>query len=309
MPAIHQRLAKLLAKCFRLEQWGIGWAQADIMEFIDQPQSIFFQWFAPRDPRTFLADPFIVRIQGRPFILAEKLVRGSHGQIVLMDPEDPEKERLLLSKRWHLSYPFIVRDGDTQWIVPEQGASNSVGFYRWEADGRLSEEASHGLPDCDALDSTFLFHEGRWWMFSTRMHGASPHGPLLLHFANRLTGPYEPHPANPIQTDLARSRPAGRIISRNGRLIRPAQDCSGTYGAAIVLNEITRLTPEAYEEQVIARIEPKHIQGAFPDGSHHIDHAEGWIVIDSKRFVWHPLAWWYKFKSRRGCAGRAGRSA
>jgi len=61
---------------------------------------------------------------------------------------------------------------------------------------------------------------------------------------------------NPIVSDVCRARPAGRILRDGRRLLRPGQDCSGSYGSAVVLSEILRLGPTDYEEAPIERIGP-----------------------------------------------------
>ncbi len=38
----------------------------------------------------------------------------------------------------------------------------------------------------------------------------------------------------------------------DGALYRPAQDCSVTYGGAVVINRIDRLTPEEFSEQPVS---------------------------------------------------------
>ena len=53
---------------------------------------------------------------------------------------------------------------------------------------------------------------------------------------------------NPIVSDVRRARPAGRVLSRDGELIRPSQDCSGRYGRAVAFNRIVRLTPTEFGE-------------------------------------------------------------
>ena len=48
----------------------------------------------------------------------------------------------------------------------------------------------------------------------------------------------------------------GTLIVNNGKLLRPAQDSSRTYGGAIVINEITELTETTFAEREYKRIDP-----------------------------------------------------
>jgi hypothetical protein len=99
-------------------------------------------------------------------------------------------------------------------------------------------------------------------------------------------------------TDRGRARPAGRIIQIGDTLLRPAQDCASTYGAAIVLCEIERLTTEVYRERPVRRIEPGHVQGGFPSGLHTLDHTAHHVLVDTKRFAFDPFAAGVKIGSR-----------
>jgi hypothetical protein len=103
---------------------------------------------------------------------------------------------------------------------------------------------------------------------------------LHAYWAERIRGPWIGHAQNPVKLDARSSRPAGKLFRRNGRWIRPAQDCSATYGGAIALNELAHLTPEAYEERMIERLAPP-----WPGenlGMHTLAHSEGLEVIDGR---------------------------
>jgi hypothetical protein len=67
-----------------------------------------------------------------------------------------------------------------------------------------------------------------------------------------------------------------------GRLFRPAQDCSRRYGEAVVINRVDVLTPEAYFETPVARIAPDPA-GPYPHGLHTVSAAGEWTLIDGKR--------------------------
>jgi len=135
-----------------------------------------------------------------------------------------------------------------------------------------------------ASDATFLEHGGRWWLFATiKRPGGSSWDELCLFHAPERFGPYAPHPLNPVARDVRRGRPAGRILERDGRLFRPAQDSSGHYGRALALMEITRLDPEGYAERPACRLEAALAPGSF---CLHAFEAQGSLeVVDGQRFV------------------------
>jgi hypothetical protein len=93
-------------------------------------------------------------------------------------------------------------------------------------------------------------------MATVRDGGGSHSDALHLWSAPCLCGRWIPHRKNPVLIDIGTARPAGRVVERNGRLIRPVQDCRRGYGASLALAEITRLDAECFEQSIIASLEP-----------------------------------------------------
>ena len=293
-----ESITAITRKLLTLEQWCIGWARIGISDFLDDPLSAQFSWLKPLTSLEILADPFGLEKDGKLFILAEHLKHGaSKGRLVLIDAHaDPIQPLPLLSRPFRLSYPFLVQDGAQCYVVPEQAESGALAFYRLTDNGL--DEAAVITDGFDAIDPTFLRHDGLWWLFCTRVRSGA-NGPLFLHYSETLLGPYRSHPQNPVVTDRACARPAGRIIRLGERLLRPAQDCEGTYGAAIVLSEIEKLTTEIYRERPVRRLAPGDIQGGFPSGLHTLDHTPHHVLLDTKRFALNPFAVPIKLRNRR----------
>jgi len=278
----------LAHKLLTLEQWCVGWAKVEIANFLAAPGAADFHWLKPRRRRELFADPFGVEdSQGHLTILAERMIHGrTKGRLVTLDAETGAAAPLLTQPH-HLSYPFVVEDRGRRFVVPEQAESGALSLYPFD-DASLGPPAAR-IEGLDAIDPTFLRRDGRWWLFCTR-RSAGVNGPLFLYSAEELFGPYTPHPLNPIVTAPSRARPAGRIIALPGRLIRPGQDCSASYGAAITLSEIEVLTPELYEERPIGRIAPRDVRGGYTEGLHTLDHTAHHVLIDTKRFALAPDA-------------------
>ena len=209
----------------------------------------------------YYADPFVVEDAGRHYLFFEDYdVVRKKGVIsaTLFDEQGSlSPPQPVLERDYHLSYPFVFPwDGDW-YMVPETLGNRAIELYRatefptqWTFERVL-------LADLDAVDPTILVHGERWWLFANvAVHGASVADELFLFHADSLLGAWTPHPMNPIVSDVRRARPAGRVISQNGILIRPGQDSSRRYGYATVFNRITALTPTEYEETPIHRLEP-----------------------------------------------------
>ncbi|HLF72552.1 MAG TPA: hypothetical protein VI759_10415, partial [Dehalococcoidia bacterium] len=106
---------------------------------------------------------------------------------------------------------------------------------------------------------------------------------LELYHAATLDGPFVAHATNPVKLDAASARPAGALFEHEGRLYRPSQDCSRTYGGAVVVNEVLELSTAAYRERPVSRVEPDP-SWPYNAGLHTLSaFGENATLIDAKR--------------------------
>jgi hypothetical protein len=278
------------SRLLTLEQGCIGWAEIGIARFLEAPREAAFHWLKPRQRAALLADPFGLEEEGRLTVLAEQLSPGhTKGQLVRIQPDASDaRPAILLERPFHQSYPFMVEDDGRRYVVPEQSESGALAFYPLEPNGCLGAPASL-LQGLDAIDPTFLHHDGRWWLFCAR-RSAGANRALHLYSADRLLGPYRPHPQNPIVTEPAHARPAGRIIRLGPRLLRPAQDCSAGACAAITLCEIDTLTTRTYAEHPVQTLQPNDIRDGQAESVHRLDHTAHFVLIDIRRRAFAPFA-------------------
>jgi hypothetical protein len=105
------------------------------------------------------------------------------------------------------------------------------------------------------------------------------HTPITwLLRADRLTGPWTFQPGGVVASDVRVARGAGSVFETAGRLIRPSQDGSVSYGHALILNEILALAEAPYRERAICRVE----SGWMPrlEGVHSYSRVGEWEAID-----------------------------
>jgi hypothetical protein len=189
-----------------------------------------------------------------------------------------------LVEPWHLSYPLLVEDGGETWMLPEAHRSGGLTLYRavefphrWEAAVRI--ELDH-IP----VDATPVFHDGLWWLFyCPATSDADKVGTLHVAFAERLTGPWRPHPANPVRRDVASTRPGGTVAMIDGRPMLPVQDCTHTYGGAIRPLYFNRLDPERVETEAGEAIASPSAYAPYVEGLHTLAGAGPVTLIDVKR--------------------------
>jgi hypothetical protein len=87
-------------------------------------------------------------------------------------------------------------------------------------------------------------------------------------------GPWFEHPASPlIEGNPHITRPAGRVLTLNDRIIRYTQDCYPKYGTQVRVFEITELTTTTYHEREAKECLVLRPTGSGWNGSsmHHID--------------------------------------
>ena len=196
-----------------------------------------------------VADPFFLQVDGLYYLFFEVLNRSTdRGEIAYATSRDGltwQYGAVVLREPFHLSYPFVMAQGDDIYMIPETRQADAVRLYR-------AEQFPHAWRCVGELlrgpfaDSTLHFHDERWWLFAQR--GLDE---LRLFHSRELTGSWTEHPASPLWPGNRRySRPGGRILTVDGRLLRFAQDGWPTYGSRLHAFSIERLTPTAYAEQL-----------------------------------------------------------
>ncbi len=267
------------------EHWVVGVINAPVQQVCQSFDPATIRWLPPPSDG-FLADPFgLMQGDGTVVILAEELSwQDNRGRIVALESRPdgsvtPSRDVFEFST--HASYPQLIEHDGQIYCIPETLAQRRVQLFRaapfpnhWEPDTVL-------LEDFAGADATVCRHEGRWWLFVGN-HDDQDETKLFVFHAEDLRGPWQPHAANPVKCDLRSARPAGPLFMLDGALHRPAQDCSVTYGGAVIINRIDRLTPEEFAEQPVRRLAPA-AHSPYPHGLHTLSSAGNLTLVDGKR--------------------------
>ncbi len=226
-------------------------------------------------PATFVADPFMLRVQQTWSMFFEVLhtqwQRGVIGLATSHDGQHWRYERVVLQEAFHLSYPYVFAWQGAYYMVPETLEAEAIRVYRasnfpttWVCAGEVLAG--------QYADPSLFRADGKWWMLvcSTPFE----HDTLCLYYADTLLGPWQAHPQNPlIQADAHRARPGGRVTVLGDRIIRYAQDDAPFYGKQVRAFEITTLTTTHYAEREVPEspvLQPSGV-GWNAKGMHHID--------------------------------------
>jgi hypothetical protein len=278
-PAAHLLGRKVASKARRLlertvttaPQWSVAWRRMD--SATDVPSSATITpgdyTLLPDDGARYYADPFLFAHEGALHLFVEEFPyatgRGIISAATLGADGTFGTPKPIIEEPHHLSYPHVFARDGAIWMLPEASASGGLTLYRaerfpntWEPAARLIDEPVH--------DATLFEFGGRLWIAAATQgpEGArwgSSWDSLSLYSAERLLGPWMPHPGNPVLIDAASARPGGEVFLSGGALVRPVQDCRTGYGTALGLARIDRLDGDGFSQTVIGRMDVPKASG------------------------------------------------
>jgi hypothetical protein len=272
--------------CYFLEEvWNIGFIEGSVEDFIEKKINYRTRWLFKPAKRFYFADPCVLKHNGSMFVFFEKFDRHERkGSIYVIDfdGKDSQGKMLLsMSSPYHLAYPIVFKHNDEVYMTLEEARSNNIQLYRLIAFPDKWEKVVILVENISGLDPTICRHDNLWWLFfALKEKGQSIK--LYIYYSDHLFGPWKAHKRNPVKADIRSSRPAGKIFYYKGSLVRPAQDCSISYGGRIVLNKINKLTPSEFDEKAIKYIEP-HFDNKYNQGVHTLSIGREFSFLDGKR--------------------------
>ncbi len=273
--------AKRLCDLPRVEVWRVGLADQPIQRFLDESANPHIDWLTPQEGAAYCADPFSHPDDPDDIWWERYDYHSRCGVLERARPlENQRKEGVRLGVDVHLSYPFLVRIDGQVVLIPEMSASGTTRLYSVGLDGCLKHIASLPVPGVDPI---LYCWAGRYWLGLTHADIDARSNYCLWH-ATDLSGPWTPHANNPVKIDVRSARNAGTPFWHNGRLYRPSQDCSQSYGGAVAINRVLECTPETYNEEVVAVVRPK-AHWPVREGIHTVSSCRERTLIDAKTSV------------------------
>ncbi|WP_026576793.1 glucosamine inositolphosphorylceramide transferase family protein [Bacillus sp. UNC438CL73TsuS30] len=296
---------KIFSKLFSYEYWNIGIVPKPIHEFLND-SNLNINWLVQKKD-LYYADPFAYQDEEGLHILMEELdyrvVKGFISGVNVKQKtamDTASFNQAVMKFPCHMSYPFILEHNKHIYCIPETSEAKEASIYKLNKSNNEWKKVKTLLEDFHAVDSTIVKYGEYWWLFCTKSFSTvqSHNNELHIFYADDLFGEWQPHVLNPVKIDIRSSRPAGTPFIHEGKLFRPAQDCSKTYGGRIVLNKIKTLTIFQFEEEPVCYLEPQN-NSLYPDGVHTISSAGGITILDGKRFdysLFHFFRKLYKYR-------------
>ncbi len=282
-------LARFVDRTLAPERWIValydasGRSPMEDTAIVPDPRRVPYTIVHPPDDVEW-ADPFLVDTKSGVLLFVEEWVRSRGRGRISVIPLDGSRAAgpsiPVLDLDHHLSYPFVFRWQGTWYLMPEQAAGGTLELYR-ATDFPTAWTWDRTVLALPAADATIEEIDGRWWLFASLpgLPGTAPDELHLFHGETPL-GPWEPHQANPVVTDVRTARPAGRLFRANGAWYRPAQNGGPTYGFSVMVLRIEHLDQTSYREQIVAEIEPGWAPGV--SATHTFNRSGAMTAIDAR---------------------------
>ncbi|WP_142317512.1 glucosamine inositolphosphorylceramide transferase family protein [Bacillus sp. AFS002410] len=219
----------------------------------------------------FVADPFIIKNNSTFYMFFEVLNKATRKGVISLatsnDGEQWDYKKVILKKEYHLSYPYVFKFNDNFYMIPETNEANGVFLYK-SKNFPYDWEVVKKLIDGKYLDPSIFQYNNKWWLLVAKCGG------LHLFYSEHLLGEWKEHLKSPIiEGNNIITRPGGRVIINNEEIYRYAQDGEASYGSAVRIIKINKLTELDYEEEEISVVlnGTKREHDWNTEGMHNID--------------------------------------
>ena len=255
----------------------------------------------------YIADPFIYKHNNKIFIFAETLKNGSLGKILCIELDNQynliKNPKIVLDEKFHLSYPFLIKDEGNLYMLPEQ-SNNKKGLvlyicknfpYIWEEHIVLLKNPQ--------ADSTLFKYKNIFWLFTYDLKRLK----FCLYYSDKLVTNkwilhrnefYEDNKGNHL---IGTGRGAGNIFLINNKIYRPVQINNNKYGEGLEIREILEINKDTFLEKSIFKLENTNI--------HHISFLDNILVFDYNTLKNNPkfsnkldleiIKFWNLFEDRK----------
>ncbi|WP_442594304.1 glucosamine inositolphosphorylceramide transferase family protein [Neobacillus sp. D3-1R] len=238
------------------------------------------------------ADPILYKFDNNIFMFYEaynKRTKCGEIGVATVINNKVVNQQIILNEPFHMSYPFVFDVNNKIYMIPETSSVKKLLLYEavnFPYEWKLSKVL---LEDIELSDATLLKIKDKRYIFASKLFSTSPYSDELVLYTFDNNFNLIPHKNNPIITDNEFTRPAGRILKYNNKLIRVSQDCSnGGYGKALKFNEIIEISESCYQEKNISTILPEDIPINFHKkltGTHSYGICDDFEVIDVRYSV------------------------
>ncbi|HAE79397.1 hypothetical protein JC794_20230 [Morganella morganii] len=273
-----------IKKLFFIEEWNIGVIKCnDINPFNikNELKTKKITWIKKK--YNVQADPFIYEADDKIYIFYEALnLLNSRGtlrcrvlNIDLIEIDDKELSFIDETIDSHLSFPFLYKQKNELYMIPESSEQNSVCSYLCVNFPFMWKKNSQLVMARQLTDNVVILDRDNLFLLSTDLENN-----IIIHKGQNINGPMdEVFPV--INLCNNHSRAAGSSIIFDKKIYIFTQECyPDDYGKSIFIKKINSISDEKYSEELIDNI--NMINSNLFDGLHTINRSDNYITFDMK---------------------------
>lgn len=206
----------------------------------------------PNNTRYWRADPFVFKYKNANYLFAEMLDRKKHKGVIgvaKLKGNKCSRFKICLTLPYHLSYPCVFENDDGIFMIPECCESGEITIYK-SVKFPLKWEKYKTLQKCAAVDTTPVFDDTNYPIcYLTSLFELKNGG------NDNLCGFNNDQSITPIFSQNTSCRCAGHLI-KDGVLLRPIQDDTGTYGNSMYFSIVQNSDMSSFKEQKFLQVLP-----------------------------------------------------
>lgn len=226
------------------------------------------------------ADPFVFEANGDHFIFVEQYLNTQgKGCIGYFKFENgvPVNKGVIIENSYHMSYPDVFECCGQYYMIPESSANSSVDLYVADHFPDKWRKVKSLITGEKYVDSTVYQDGDNYYLISYSMIGGYEVHVFALYMETKeLTLLSKKKYKNNV------ARPGGRLFVEDGKLMRPAQDCSRKYGEALIIYQVDAINRNGeFVEHEVRRIESGtlHLEND-PERIHQLSNDGTYEVVD-----------------------------
>ena len=273
-------IKKLKHYFFYNEQWVLGYSFNPKTIGVDLENDVKIT--PPKD--RFWADPVVIEDNGRYYIFIEELIyknKIAHLSVFELKEDGSYTEpKIILKKPYHLSYPFVFKEQDKYYMIPETAHNNDIQLYeaedfpfRWKFKQNLMENIK-------ASDTTLLKKNDKWWLFTSIKqfeNGTYDNDLSVFYSDNLFSTNWIAHKGNPIKQEITSGRQGGPFFNIDSDYYRVSQNCESNYGYGFNLSKLQVVSETGFKEKSVFRFTPREFKNIL--GVHTYNHINGKLRV------------------------------
>ena len=178
---------------FSFGEWNIGFIDPSFDLLKDQKLSV--NWMKHGYKTCGFADPFLYNVTDTIFEVFAEEINFYRKNACLVRLVVDRQTKVLLERKpilkldTHLSYPFIIRNKEGVFVIPENVASGKLNIYKYDEQKNclIFQRVLIELPLADA---TVVGYKDRFYLFATKK--GYDNSDLYFWSADRIFGEYSP---------------------------------------------------------------------------------------------------------------------